>query len=82
MQLIRFSGIDNTKMVDTRELHRLEMFYLESQTDCGKQNHLFWWNDPSYIIGGVTARERQVCVLIANKGNRFPITTSYLFLKR
>lgn len=80
MQLIRFSGIDNTKMVDTRESHRLDMFCLESQTDYGKQNYLFWWNDPYYIIGGITARERQVCVVIWNKGNRFPLNE--LFLKR
>lgn len=69
MQLIRFSGIDITRMVDTRESHRLEMFDLESQTEYGKQNRLFWWNDPYYIIGGITARERQVCVLVGNKGN-------------
>lgn len=80
MQLIRFSGIDNSKMVDTRESHRLEMFYLESQTDYGEQNHLFWWNDPFYIIGGITSRERQVCVLDGFTGKGFPL--KQLFLKR
>lgn len=67
-QLIKFSGIDISEIFNSREKHKLEMFDVKSQNEYGKAKNLFWWNDPTYIIGGVTSQERQVCIYVKTKG--------------
>lgn len=44
------------------------MFDVKSENEYGKAKNLFWWNDPTYIIGGVTSQERQVCIYVKTKG--------------
>lgn len=67
-QMSMFGGTDVTKLFSKRLTNKLEMFELNSNTEYGKSNGLFWWNDPVFIVGSITARERHVCVRNKDKG--------------
>lgn len=64
-----FGGIDISDLFSQRSKNRLEMFDLKSKSEYGKLKDLHWWNDPTCIIGGITARERHICVQNKLKGN-------------
>lgn len=64
-----FGGTDVTALYQNRTKNHLEMFDLKSQTDYGKINDLFWWNDPVYVAGGITDQERHICVGNKSKGD-------------
>lgn len=68
-----FGGIDVSKLFLERLRNKLEMFELKSYTEYGKLNDLFWWNDPMYIVGSITARERHICVRNKAKGKMYNI---------
>lgn len=61
-QLSIFGGTDISKLFGDRLKNKLEMFELKSYTEHGQLNGLFWWNDPVYVIGSITTRERHICV--------------------
>lgn len=68
-QLSMFGGTDISELFEERSINKLEMFDLKSNTQYGNDNDLFWWNDPTCIIGGITAQERHICVRNKAKGN-------------
>lgn len=63
-----FGGTDISKLFRRRLENGLEMFDLKSKSEYGMQRDLFWWEDPIYIIGGITAQERHICVRNKTKG--------------
>lgn len=63
-----FGGSDLSKLFLEEQNNNLEMFKLKSNSEYGKSNDLFWWNDPSYIIGGITTLERNICVRDKSSG--------------
>lgn len=67
-QLSMFGGSDVSDLFSKRQQNKLEMFQLKSSTAYGKLNGCFWWNDPVYIIGSITTRERHICVRNKTKG--------------
>lgn len=60
--------MDITDLFENRQKNRMEIFDLVSKSEYGKTNRLFWWNDPTYIIGGVTERERHIWVVNKSLG--------------
>lgn len=63
-----FGGTDLTELFNERATRHLELFDLKSQSDYGRANDLFWWNDPACIIGSITIRERHVSIHNKQKG--------------
>lgn len=64
-----FGGTDVSKLFEERPRNKLEMFELKSYSEYGKSKDLFWWNDPACIVGGITTRERHICVRNKAKGD-------------
>lgn len=67
-QLNMFGGSDVSELFQKRFQNKLEMFDLKSFSEYGKNNDLYWWNDPSCVVGGITATERHICVRNKTKG--------------
>lgn len=73
-QLMMFGGTDVSELFQKRSENKLEMFNLKSPTDFGKAYDLFWWNDPTCIVGGITAQERHICVQNKARGTQCHLT--------
>lgn len=61
-------GHDITELFENRDKNKLEVFDLKSPADIGKQNNLYWWNDPAFVIGVITTQERHVCITNTMEG--------------
>lgn len=64
-----FGGMDISALFLERPTNKLEMFEVKSNSDYGKSKNLFWWNDPTCIVGGITSIERNICIRNKSKGN-------------
>lgn len=73
-QLNMFGGTDISELFHKRHENKLEMFNLKSTTEFGKLHELFWWNDPTCIVGGITAQERHICVQNKMRGTQYHLT--------
>lgn len=68
-----FGGTNVSELFEEHPTRHLEMFDLKSQSDYGSKMNLFWWNDPTFVIGAITTQERNVCVHNKSKGEHFTI---------
>lgn len=65
--LQEFGGIEVEQLCTPRNF-RTGIFGLKSSSAYGIANNLYWWNDPTYVIGMLTTRERKVMVLDKSEG--------------
>lgn len=86
-ELLLYSGKDMSKFFTSigRSTYKSELdlstFWATSTSDFGIANKLFWWNDPLYEIGRITAQERQIVLIDTHKGNLRLVSALFLQFK-